>query len=103
MRASTFLLSVACVSLIAPSALAEAYYPFPPESIDRAGLSALERLLKATDLPVDQRDALKAAILRSGPASGVDQGGYSDCWFEAAVGALSRLPKGREILSQMIT
>ncbi|MBP6592219.1 MAG: hypothetical protein KA255_04325 [Candidatus Obscuribacter sp.] len=42
-----------------------------------------------------------AEIAREG-ANGIDQSGFENCWFEAAMSALAQLPRGQRLIASMI-
>lgn len=53
--------------------------------------------------PIDKIAQLYQTINSLNVASGVEQGGYGDCWFEATVAALANTASGAQIIADMIT
>ncbi len=51
----------------------------------------------------DKTEQLYQAINSLNVASGVEQGAYGDCWFEATVAALVNTTSGAQVIANMIT
>ena len=56
----------------------------------------------ASNVPSSSQPFLPEAIARLGP-NAVRQGSAPNCWFEAAMSAVSMSPKGQKLISQMIS
>lgn len=69
-------------------------HPFPPAII---GMTSMVIALDAANQDTERGDFI------SGAADGVDQAKYLDCWFESAVGAIARTPRGQSSIARMIT
>lgn len=64
----------------------------------KANVAAVE---KGELPPVKEHPYTSADIAKLGP-QGIDQSGYPNCWFEAAMSALAGLPRGQRVLADMI-
>jgi hypothetical protein len=82
-------------------------HPFSADFIAKAGERVAERLRDHADQSNQGTNpALESTIqaaLISGGAAGIDQAGHGDCWLEAALAALARIPEGQQLLANMIT
>ncbi len=84
----------------------QAIYPFSPQLIAQTGKVVAERLrvsaLQLNRMADPRAEAIIKANLLSGGAAGIDQGAHGDCWFEAALAALARIPAGQELIARAI-